>query len=324
MPVMREEAGVVPISAIVPTRDRPDVLLRTLQSLRTQELVLAELIIVDASDDDRTRVAIDDFLRLEVSPRLRIVREVAKERGAATQRNQGWSRASQPVIWFFDDDVLFESDCLARLWAALQSDSRLGGVSAMITNQHYQPPGRVSRFMFRLMAGKAQRSYAGQVLGPAINLLPEDRDDLPEVVPVQWLNTTCTLYRREALPKPPFPAGFTGYSLMEDLALSLTVGSRWKLANVRTARVYHDSQPGEHKDDIVALSRMELVNRHHVMTKVMERCRSRDYAKLTLWELFQLANCALRERGRRRFWQELRGKRLGICDILDSVQVYEV
>jgi glycosyltransferase involved in cell wall biosynthesis len=324
MPMICEEAVVVPISAIMPTRNRPDVLRRTLQSLRAQDLVPAELIIVDASDDDRTKVAIDDFLRHEVSPRFRMVREVAKERGAAIQRNQGWSRASQSVIWFFDDDVLFESNCLARLWAALQSDVGLGGVSAMITNQRYQQPGRISRFMFRLMAGRTQRSYAGQVLGPAVNLLPEDRDDLPEVVPVQWLNTTCTMYRREALPEPPFPAGFTGYSLMEDLALSLTVGSRWKLANVRTARVYHDSQPGEHKDDIVALSRMELVNRHHVMTKVMERCRSRDYAKLTLWELFQLTNCALRERGRRRFWLELRGKRLGICDILDSDRVYEV
>ena len=285
------------------TRGRPDILFRTLTSLRTQRLGPAELIIVDASDDDQTQEAVEAFARQEDLSTWHVIWERAQERGAAVQRNQGLARAGQPVIWFFDDDILFEPDCVARLWAALQSDAGLGGVSAMITNQRYQQPGPVSEFMFRIMAGRREVSYAGRVLGPAVNLLPEDRDDLPDIVPTDWLNTTCTLYRREALPHPLFAENFTGYSLMEDLALSLTVGSHWKLANVRTARVYHDSQPGEHKDDIVALSRMELVNRHHVMTKVMERRRSRDYARLTLWELFQLATCALQERGGARFWQ---------------------
>src|SRR4029077_19457523 len=108
-------------------------------------------------------------------------------------------------------------------------------------------PGRVSRLVFRLMGERREASYAGKGLGPAGNLLPENRDDLPEMVPVQWLNTTCTMYRREALPEPPFPTNFTGYSLMEDLALSLQVGKSWRLMNARTARVFHDSQPGDHK-----------------------------------------------------------------------------
>jgi glycosyltransferase involved in cell wall biosynthesis len=324
MPNVREKSLTVPVSAIVPTRGRPDILLRTLTSLRTQRLGPAELIIVDASDDNQTQEVIEVFARQADLSTWQIIWERAQERGAAVQRNQGLVRAGQPLIWFFDDDIVFEPDCVARLWAALQSDTGLGGVSAMITNQRYQQPSRVSEFMFRIMAGRREISYAGRVLGPAVNLLPEDRDDLPDIVPTDWLNSTCTLYRREALPQPPFAENFTGYSLMEDLALSLTVGSHWKLANVRTARVYHDSQPGQHKDDIVALSRMELVNRHYVMTKVMKRRGSRDYARLTLWELFQLATCALQEHGGARFWQELRGKCLGAHDLLKQDHKYDV
>jgi glycosyltransferase involved in cell wall biosynthesis len=316
MPDVRGETTIVPVSAIVPTLGRPDILFRTLKSLRTQRVCPAELIIVDASDDDQTQEALEVFARQEVSSTWRIIWERAKTSGAAVQRNQGVARATQPVIWFFDDDILFEQECVARLWTALQSDAGLGGVNAMITNQRYQPPGRVSRFVFRLMAGQQKVSYAGQVLGPAVNLLPEDRDDLPEVVAVQWLNTTCTMYRREALPARPFSANFTGYSLMEDLALSLTVGRHWRLANARVARIYHDSRSGEHKSDVTALSRMELVNRHHVMTEVMGRRSLRDYARLALWQLFQLTICALQERGGARFWQELRGKVLGIFNIL--------
>src|SRR5262249_15562186 len=158
------------------------------------------------------------------------------------------------------------------LWKALQSDQQIGGVNAMIVNQRYQSPGLVSRTMFTLMYGRCEKSFAGKVIGPAVNLLPEDRNDLPAIVPVEWLNTTCTIYRREALPVPPFPKLFADYSLMEDLALSLNVAKRgWELANVRIARIFHDSQPSPHKSNVAALGAMELLNRHYIMTQVLER-----------------------------------------------------
>ena len=310
--------SVLPISAVVATIDRSQVLSRTLDSLQAQAVLPAELIIVDASVDNHTRQAAAAFASQVNSSGCSVTWEQAKARGAAVQRNQGVVGMTQPIAWFFDDDIIFEPQCLLRLWDALQSDAGLGGVSAMIINQHYQRPGTASRLLFRFMAGRAQDTYAGQVIGPAVNLLPEDRDDLPEVVPVQWLNTTCTLYRREALPRPPFPSYFTGYSLMEDVTLSLTVGKRWKLANVRTARIYHDSQPGIHKSDPVAVSRMELVNRSYVMTEILGRRSFVDFARLVLWEASQLALCAFQHRLRLPFWRILRGKCLGAGEILRS------
>ncbi len=310
------DVATVPASAIVPTRDRANALARALRSLGEQGALPAELIVVDASCDDSTRKVMSTFAAQVQAQGCRVLWEPAKQSGAAAQRNQGACLATQPVICFFDDDILFGPDCLARLWSALQSDPRLGGVNAMITNQLYRPPRPVSRWMFRMMAGRAQASYAGRVLGPAVNLLPEDRNDLPDVVPVEWLNLGCTLYRREALPDPIFAGHFTGYSLMEDLTLSLAVGKTWKLANVRTARIYHDSRPGAHKDEPVARSRMELVNRHHVMTQVLSRRRPADYARLALWECFQLAICAIQKRAGPAFWRVLQGKLLGLHDIL--------
>jgi len=307
-------ADLVPLSVIIPTRNRATVLRRTLESLSAQSTQPVQVLIVDASDDAATR----ELCCEQPVPQLRsdVVWILAHVPGAASQRNEGVRACQHSVIGFFDDDILFEPDCVARLWRALQSDSALGGVNAMITNQRYEPPGRVSRTMFRLMAGGPQSTYAGRILGPAVNLLPEDRADLPEVVPVEWLNTTCTLYRREALPHPPFLPHFTGYSLLEDVALSVTVAKQWKLANVRTARIYHDSQTGTHKDEPAALSRMELVNRYHLMTEVMIRRSFADYARFVLWECFQLASCALEKRGGSTFWRVLQGKLYGLSDIL--------
>jgi glycosyltransferase involved in cell wall biosynthesis len=300
----------IPASVVIPTRNRANVLRRTLESLALQSSQPAQIILVDASDDSATR-----SLCLE-EPVSGLTTEVvwlpASSVGAASQRNQGLLACRHAIVGFFDDDILFRSDCIARLWGALKSGPPLGGVSAMIENQRYQPPGTISRFMFRLMAGRFETSYAGRVLGPAVNLLPEDREDLPEVVQVEWLNTTCAMYRREALPDPPFPDHFTGYSMMEDLTLSLMVGKRWKLANARTARIFHDSQPGSHKSNVANLAEMELVNRHYVMTHVLSRSRWVDYWRLAIWEVFQVAVAATSKEGLLSLHRILIGKAGGL------------
>ena len=305
---------IAPISAVIATRNREKSLSRTFESLLTQEVVPAEFIVVDASDDDVTNKLLTEFAdRLGQSVAVRWFS--ADVPGAAPQRNQGVAQATKPFLWFFDDDIIFEPNCAERLWNAIESDRQLGGVNAMIVNQRYQPPGFISRAMFTLMHGRREKSFAGRVIGPAINLLPEDRDDLPEVVPAEWLNTTCSIYRREALPLPPFDSFFTGYSLMEDVALSLRVGKRWKLANARTARVRHESQEGVHKQNARDLAKMELVNRHYVMTKVLERQRFTDFLRMGLWEIFSTLSSLLQTDGVRNLPNVLAGKFCGLKNL---------
>ena len=273
----------LPISTIVATRDRPLPLKNMLESLAQQSVQPQEIIIVDSSNSDRTQEVCETKIdRLETN----ISYHRATETGAATQRNQGIKYATQDAIWLLDDDMILEPDCLLKMWQALESDRHIGGVNAMITNQKYLSPGKISRTLFRLLNGRVESSYAGKCIGPGLNLLPEDRADLPAVVPVEWLNSGCVLYRRTALPQPMFASLFTGYSLMEDLALSLTVGKQWQLANARTAKVFHDCQPGEYKSDRGVLAEMELVNRHYIMTQVLTRSTLQDYLKLAILQLF--------------------------------------
>ncbi len=310
---------VFPASAVIPTRNRAGSLRVTLESLLRQNLIPAELIIVDGSESEETHLLIKEFAS-KLNPACRIKYLRADRLGAAVQRNQGVAAATQNWIWFLDDDILFESECVLRLWNAAQSDPKIGGVNALIQNQRYQNPGRASRLIFSIMAGASAPSYAGRVLGPAVNLLPEDESSLPEVNPVEWLNTTCTIYRREALPSPPFDSMFTGYSLMEDLTLSLRVGRKWKLANARSAKIFHDSQPGPHKQSIRAMAEMELVNRHYVMTQVLGRKSSVDHFKLFMWELFQLASLMQTAKGRGQLGENLQGKRDAINKIRSTIK----
>lgn len=286
---------------------RPLALERMLQSLADQSAHPTELLIVDASNDDLTLRLVDRFKPLFQSCQL--IWQRATNLGAAIQRSEGVAAARQPFIVFCDDDVRFEPECVARLWKAIADDEKLGGVNATITNQQYHNPGIVSRLMFTLMNGRPQKSFAGRVIGPAINLLPEDQDDLPEIVPVEWLNLGCTIYRREALPSPPFERFFTGYSFMEDVALSVRVAQRgWKLANVRIARIFHDSQSAQGLNDTAERAAMELRNRYYVMTNVLHRKRFVDHLRFVIWQLFSVVSSCASAAGRKRLPSILAGK----------------
>lgn len=302
---------VLPVSAIVPTRNRAAALGRMLRSLGGQSVQPAEVVVVDASPGYETKAICEGpFEGLETSILYR--RAVAS--GAIEQRNQAMAFASQGAILFLDDDILFEQECIERLWQALQGDASVGGVNALITNQRYSRPGALSRTLFWLLHGRREESYAGKCIGPACNLLPEDREDLPAVVEVEWLNTTCTLYRREALPNPPFISEHVGRQILlpafpiEDMALSLRVRKLWRLANARTARIYHDSQPGIHKQDVLSMSKIELLNRHYVMTRLLGRRGLADYLRLFLFEAFSVTSSLAAAQGWRRLPAVLFGK----------------
>ena len=269
---------ILPISAVIPTAGRRERLLRTLKSVLSQEFLPSEIILVDGSGvPDLGGIVDASLMGLELH--VCIIVESARLRGAGIQRNQGFARASQRFIWFLDDDIDLEPDCLKFLWKAMEIDDELGGCNAAITNQNYHPPGRTMRWLLALLGCPADGSLAGRCIGPALNFLPAIEPAGASCM-TDWLNTTCTLYRREALPITPFLPFFTGYSLMEDLALSVEVGKHWKLANCPAARIFHDSQPADYKSQQVRRQAMEVANRWFVLAKVMERGGALSLIKL--------------------------------------------
>lgn len=302
----------IPVSAIIATRNRPSVLRRTLHTLSLQSQFPAEVVIVDSSDNNDT---IDFCEKMSDSWPWRTKYLRATKAGAATQRNQGIEHSIFPVILFMDDDIVIQPSCIARLWQALNQAEVIGGASAMITNQAYHAPGKLGRLVFALLNGKNLKCYAGKCFGPGLAQLP-GVDTPGDSVPVDWLNAGCTLYRRRALPDPVFPAIFEGASTAEDLALSLHVGREWKLVNVPRARIYHDSQPGDHKKSVSRLAAMELVNKHFIMRSVLGRKGMIDYLKFAIMMGYQFAGTLACKRGLGEAPARITGFGIGIYRIL--------
>ena len=277
---MEKDKDLVEFSAIIPTLNREEILFRTLQSFAKQDCQPKEIIIVDASPS----ISCKKYVNIE-QLKSKIIHVKAIEVGAAKQRNQAIKLSNYDVIGFFDDDILFEADCIKTLWNTLNSDNKCGGVNSVITNQTYHSPGVVSSFFYNLMGADTSQSLAGKCIGPAINFWP-DANSEKIISKVDWLFSGCTLYKKLALPSPVFDEHFIGYSLMEDLALSLRVGKNWTLLNNSKARIYHDSQPGNEKDNIAIIAEMDLINRYYIMKNILMKTSVKDKLLLLLQQMF--------------------------------------
>lgn len=87
------------VSAVIPTRNRPQLVKRAVQSVLAQTLKEIEVIVVIDGPDEPTSVAlqeIDDF-------RLRVI-ELSTSRGGSGARNAGVIEAKGEWIAFLDDD----------------------------------------------------------------------------------------------------------------------------------------------------------------------------------------------------------------------------
>jgi glycosyltransferase involved in cell wall biosynthesis len=96
------------LSVIIPTRDRPDILKRSLSLLLEQAAAednLAEVLIVDDGSGDAARAELRQFLAKESrGEQVRILYQVS--RGPAAARNLGVEAATTEIVLFLGDDIL--------------------------------------------------------------------------------------------------------------------------------------------------------------------------------------------------------------------------
>jgi glycosyltransferase involved in cell wall biosynthesis len=109
------------VSVVVPTRDRPQALVRCLEALGAQDVEPAEVVVVD--DGSHDRAAVEDALA--ATPGARLLR--LPGRGPAAARNVGARAATGEVVCFTDDDCEPEPDWLRLLSAAAAEHGAAAG-----------------------------------------------------------------------------------------------------------------------------------------------------------------------------------------------------
>jgi len=106
----------IQISAIIPTFNRASVIRRAIDSVLTQTLPPAELIIVDDGSTDNTRAVISPY-----HDRINVAH--IDNRSAPSARNYGVELAGNKWIAFLDSDDYWAPDYLERMAAAIHLTS---------------------------------------------------------------------------------------------------------------------------------------------------------------------------------------------------------
>ena len=287
---------------VIATYERPEELGRMLATLAEQTRLPERTIIIDASRDDRTRL-----VAKAMAHRLPIHYESADIPSAAQQRNQGARLVTTPLVAFIDDDTTLQRDACEKLCATFESDSgqQIGGVAARLIGGDRPVPGKLLWWYYRIQAGFAHPTYGGKLFGPAINCYPSYTEAAAqELIPADWLNSTCVFYRTEAFLGEQFPA-FIGYSFMEDVHLSARIARRRRLFFHTSARFEHHDATSSWKRDFREMARHRIRNQRSVAREILGFSGPGFEFKLLLHRLF-VTVYLLRRRGPG-FRQEIAG-----------------
>ena len=270
------------LGIVIATRNRPESIRECLRNIGMQTVLPHQVVVVDSSSGRDTRNVVQSDADNRGYP---CHYEFSPISSAAVQRNIGVSLTQSEIVLLLDDDVILEPDFIAEILAVFRShgSANLGGVSGTISNQVYTDPRGLNRLLLGLCLGRISGSFAGQVLGPAVNFLPADGKDL--VQQVEWLPTTCTAYPRDIFLAHRFEETFEGYSFAEDLHLSTRIGRAYRLMNTTRARVFHADLGKDTHRDWRALGESQVRNRHLIMTDVLQRNRLIDHIRLFAFEM---------------------------------------
>jgi glycosyltransferase involved in cell wall biosynthesis len=117
------------LSIIVPTKNRAADLAITLRSVLAQTRQPDEIVIVDQSDSNETRRAVDKLTaELKIQPKIIYVHD-KNIHGASQASNRGFEECHGTHILLLDDDVTLQPDYIETCMAKMQNTPWLDGIA---------------------------------------------------------------------------------------------------------------------------------------------------------------------------------------------------
>jgi len=229
------------VSVIICTKDRPYDLQRLLNSIARQTYKEIQLIVVNGGNVSVEEQVKDTVLLLKKM--IRDINWIHTKPGLTLQRNIGIGQAKCPILIFFDDDIILESDCIEQFVKAFQLDLSIGAVCGRIKNirdDRYKI-SRIKLFLYRMfqrvfaLAGDGNGRFKYSTLATNPHLIEESRY-------IECLSGCCMAFRQSVFQGTgvSFDPFFVGYCYREDVEISKQVLSKgWKIYYAANARLQH-------------------------------------------------------------------------------------
>ena len=209
------------ISVVIPTRNRPKFLKKTLTNLSKNNFFFQEIIIVDSSEKIFS-LKKGDF------PNIRKKIKIYKSKPSiSNQRNIGLQkmRMSSDYVMFLDDDINFRKNVFRKMKNFLIKNKKYSGIGFNLMINENLPFDKFKKNKFFQIL-KVYDKKPGIVTNSgwqtkAINLKKKTE--------VEWLPTQAVIYKKKKIKKFKFENSFGKYSYLEDLDFSYQVNKIGKL-----------------------------------------------------------------------------------------------
>ena len=273
---MENETNTASSAFVIATRNRPDDLLRTIESLVAQTVLPGELCIVDSSDETPTRRAIEERCKQAGVP---LDYHHPAPRGLTVQRNVGIDRTKGDPVFLIDDDVWLAPDCHEEILAEYARwGPELGGVRATPARPARPSLGtRIYRRIFGI--GGWWPEASGKVRA---GFYAEGVSDSAGVRKLEYFNGWFMSYRRDVFEHERFDEALSGYAYKEDIDFSYRVSRRYVLVQTPRARCDHLKSPSQRLNSH-NLQRMNLANQFYLHRKLMPQDTSHRAALWWAW-----------------------------------------
>ena len=238
------------ISIVIPTRNRPKLLKKTLENLSKNNFFFKEIIIVDSSTIN-TSLNINDF------PFLRNKIKIYNSKPSISkQRNIGLRKVNKKseYVMFLDDDVIFKKNAFKNMHKFLINNKLYAGIGFnLITNERFFFENIKKNKIFELF------SIYNKIPGVVTNSGWHTKAiNLKENTEVKWLPTQAVIYKKKFIKNYKFEELFGRYSYLEDLDFSYNIAKIGKLIINHDAK-YSSNNVVERNFFIFGLK--EVVNR---------------------------------------------------------------
>lgn len=242
------------LALIIPTRNRSELLITLLQTIQTQSVKPAQIIIVDGSDEP-IQQKINGYLSKADTYVHIYPPSLTKQRNEGIKQLHG----NITLAGYLDDDIELEPDAIEemlRFWERCPPD--VGGAEFNIINTPEK-----KRFYTAVERLFSLNSAPGKVLrsGISITAHPAKRD-----LPCEWLCGGATIWKREVLENYKYDEWYLGWATHDDVEFSYRVYKKYRLFVVHRANVFHNPPPVNPEKQRVFF-RMSVIGRYYFVKK---------------------------------------------------------
>lgn len=229
------------LSIVIPTRNRCASLRKLLFSILEQITPPSEVIIVDDSNNEETKILVEQLHNHFLKRRIKLRHIMPKEspKSISRARNLGAKKAEGDIIVFLDDDVVIDRNYLKEIMQVFKDKSGAIGVQGLIVNVPYSSFWNSIKKIF----------FYWHAEGDKCRVLPSGKTTYAlapnKLITCEWLIGSNVAYRKEVFREFSFNEKLLGYSLGEDKEFSYKIHKKYPGSLFLTpfARVYHHQPP---------------------------------------------------------------------------------